>query len=72
MLTKAFFDRAIIKIFRTSFQQNMSRCQLSTFFVAEDIPNCNPCVFLESISRRCSVKRNFLKLSENAQENTCV
>ena len=29
-------------------------------------------MFLEAVTPRCSVKKVFLKISQNSQENTCV
>ena len=29
-------------------------------------------VFLEAVVRRCSVKKVFLEISQNSQENTCA
>ena len=29
-------------------------------------------VFIEAVVRRCSVKKVFLKISRNSQENTCA
>ena len=29
-------------------------------------------MFLEAVTSRCSVKKVFLKISQNSQENTCV
>ena len=48
-------------------------------------PNIEPCgtpvvilyhslnvLFTEAVARRCSVKKEFLEISQNSQENTCA
>ena len=29
-------------------------------------------IFIKAVAQRCSVKKMFLKMSQNSQENTCV
>ena len=48
-------------------------------YYSASINNLNDCVnfriktvCLEAVSRRCSVKKVFLKISQNSQENTCA
>ena len=33
---------------------------------------CDECRLTEAVTRRCSVKKVFLKISQNSQENTCA
>ena len=33
---------------------------------------CNPEFYLEAVVRRCSIKKLFIKISQNSQENTCA
>ena len=33
---------------------------------------CNPEFYLEAVVRRCSIKKLFIKISQNSQENTCT
>ena len=53
-------------------------CIMVTYYSAS-INNLNDCVnfriktvCLEAVSRRCSVKKVFLKISQNSQKNTCA
>ena len=35
-------------------------------------PNENPTERTEAVAQRCSVKKVFLEISQNSQENTCA
>ena len=41
---------------------------IETYFLLRTFYCCRP----EGVSRRCSIKKVFLKISQNSQENTCV
>ena len=41
------------------------------FFVVE-LPSLKKFLILEAVAQRCSVKKVFLEISQNLQENICV
>ena len=46
--------------------------ELSTKVLHTPPKKDNKFVVLQAVARRCSVKKVFLKISQNSQENTCV
>ena len=49
----------------------LALCQISMMKLFENL-RCCMTVVLEAVIRRCSVKKVFLKISQNSQENTCA
>ena len=41
-------------------------------YVGIDILILSVIIFLEAVAQRCSVKKLFLEISQNSQENTCA